>query len=68
VQITITSADGSDAGAAFDLSDPDNNLRLFRISAEIDYDDVSSFPATFMQGQTITAALVFRTGRVTLSN
>ena len=68
VEITITAAEGSDAGGNFDLSDPDNNLKLFRISAEVDYKNVSSFPATFMKGQTITASLVFRAGRVTLSN
>jgi hypothetical protein len=68
LEISITSVEGEDEGDTFDLSDPDNNLRLFRISAEIDYSDVSPFPATFMKGQTITASLVFRSGRVTLAN
>lgn len=61
--ITITSAEGSDAGDPFDLSDPDNTHRLFKIRIELPYEDVSSFPSTFMYGHTITAELTFRAVR-----
>mgnify|MGYP002626104234 CR=1 FL=1 len=60
--VTITSAEGSDEGQTFDLADPANKLRLFRITASIPFSAVSTFPSNFMNGQTITASLVFRTG------
>jgi len=68
ITVTITSAEGSDQGQTFDLNDPNNKLRLFRISADVLYSDVSSYPITFMKGHKVTAALVFRAGRVTLTN
>lgn len=67
-EVTITSAEGPDEGQPFDLADPDNNLRLFRISVAIDYDSVSTYPANFMGEQRLRASLVFRAGRVHLMN
>lgn len=67
-EVTITSAEGPDEGQPFDLADPENNLRLFRISVAIDYDNVSTYPANFMGGQRLRASLVFRAGRVHLMN
>ena len=66
VRVSITSAEASDYGQAFDLEDVNNKLRLFRISVEIDYDDVSAFPSSFMGGETIKASLVFRSGSAKL--
>lgn len=66
VTITITHADGEHAGETFDLSDPGNYLELFTISALVDYEDISTFPLEYMEGQQIEAKLVFRMGRVTL--
>lgn len=63
--ISITTADGS---APFDLSDPDNDLELFRISVNVPYsavDAVGTFTATYEQMQ---ASIVFRKGRTMLVN
>lgn len=68
IELSITSAEGADEGQNFDLADPDNQYRLFRIDASIPYDSVATFPSTFMGGQEITASLVFRSGRVSLIN
>jgi hypothetical protein len=66
VTISITSAEGENAGQAFILSDPDNKLRLFTIEATIPFESVSSFPVTFMQGQVIKATLTMRAGNTAL--
>lgn len=61
--IQITSAEGNDMGEEFDLTDPSNNYRLFKISIEIAYEEISTFPSTFMHGQTLTSELTFRAVR-----
>jgi hypothetical protein len=61
--IEIVSAEDGDAGESFDLTDPNNTYRLFRISIQIPYDDISTFPSTFMHGQTLTSQLTFRAVR-----
>lgn len=66
VTVTITHADGPNEGSTFDLQDPDNYLGLFRITASVEYEDISSFPIDYMAGETVHASLVFRMGRVTL--
>jgi hypothetical protein len=66
VTITITHADGESAGETFDLADPDNYLGLFTITALVNYEDISTFPLDYMEGQQVQAKLVFRMGRVSL--
>jgi Flp pilus assembly protein TadG len=66
VDITITRADGENAGEDFDLSDQANYLELFTIRALVDYEDISTFPLKYMAGQQVEAKLVFRKGRVSL--
>ncbi|MEW4528638.1 MAG: TadE/TadG family type IV pilus assembly protein [Maioricimonas sp. JB045] len=68
VTVTITHAEGSNAGSTFDLQDPDNYLALFKISASIPYSDVSTFPMNYMSGQSLNASLVFRMARTRLSS
>jgi len=68
VTISITSAEGGDEGQDFDLADPDNALRLFRISAEIPYSAVSTYPAMFMKDQIVTASLALRAGRAAMGD
>ncbi len=63
--ITITHAAGGSEGATFDLMDADNKLELFKLSADIEYSEISIFPFKFMTGQTLRSSLVFRMGRVT---
>lgn len=63
--ISITTADGS---STFDLSDPDNDLELFRISVSVPYtavDSVGTFSTSLEQMQ---ASIVFRKGRTILVN
>ncbi len=66
VAISMTFAEGANQGNLFDLADPDNMNELFQISASIDYSAVSSFPAHLMSGQTLTASIVLRAGRIQL--
>lgn len=68
VTVNITHADGPSAGAPFDLQNPDNYLKLFRITASVQYEEISSFPVDYMAGETLTASLVFRMGRVAMAN
>lgn len=58
--ITITHAEGSLAGTPFDLSDPQNSLKLYRIKVEAPYSAVSEnglFPTPF---EKVSASIVFR--------
>jgi Flp pilus assembly protein TadG len=66
VDVTITYADGENAGDDFDLSDNANYLKLFTITALVNYEDISTFPMDYMAGQQIEAKLVFRLGRVSM--
>jgi hypothetical protein len=64
--LEIVSEEGGDAGQPFDLSAPENHLRLFRINARLPYSAASTYPACFMQGQDVRASLVFRNGRISM--
>lgn len=64
VTVTITHAEGTNEGDEFDLEDTANYLQLFRITAEVLYSDLSSFPLERMNGKTVRASLSFRMGRV----
>lgn len=66
VTVTITHADGENAGTDFDLADGGNYLKLFTIRALVNYEDISTFPLDYMAGQQVEAKLVFRKGRVAL--
>ncbi|MBS0205990.1 MAG: pilus assembly protein [Planctomycetes bacterium] len=66
VTITITAADGASAGTAFDISDPANQLKMFKIHAVVPYSAISSvtfFPHT---NNTISASIVYRMGKNTM--
>ena len=64
--VTITEADSS---TEFDLSNPDNDLRLFRISVEVPYSAMNSI-GTFSTSsmEKFNASIVFRKGRNNLVN
>jgi hypothetical protein len=63
VDIAITHADGPLAGQPYDLQEHKHDLLLFRITAQVNYSDVSFFPLRIMDGRTVTSSLVFRQGR-----
>ena len=67
VTIAITHATGSKEGQTFDLEDSANYLELFRIDASIPYTAVSGVPLSFMEDRTLGATIVFRRGRVNMS-
>jgi len=66
LSITITSAEDSDFGEAFDLGDPDNEMRLFQIEATIAFEEISTFPLGFMNGHNVSGRIVMRAGRISL--
>jgi Flp pilus assembly protein TadG len=68
VEIAVVHAGEPNDGQAFDLSDPNNNLKLFRIEATVPYESVSTFPLEQMAGQDVSASMTFRKGRVSLAN
>lgn len=66
VTVTVTHAEGVNAGTTFDIADPDNYMQLFTITALVDYDNISNFPLDYMEGQQVEAKLTFRLGRIAL--
>ena len=68
ITITLTSADGNDVGQTFDLADPANERRLFKLEATIPFEQVSTFPHGLMNGRNINARIVMRAGRISLMN
>jgi len=63
--VTITHAEGN---GEFDLSDPDNNLELFRVEILLPYNAVSVFPNNFFDSRVLRESIVQRAGQSTLSN
>ncbi len=66
MDISITEADSD---LAFDLSNSDNDLRLFRISVSVPYSAMNSlgtFPTSSIQN--FNASIVFRKGKISLVN
>ena len=63
VTLTITHAEEPNEGQTFDLDNPDNYLGNFRISAAVDYSDVSFFPLRILENSTLTSSIVFRLGK-----
>ena len=66
VTLTLTYAEGANAGQPFDLDDLNNYLDYFRITASINYEDVSFSPLQIMQGQVLRTSLVFRLGKASI--
>uniref|UniRef100_A0A7C2JZA9 Pilus assembly protein n=1 Tax=Schlesneria paludicola TaxID=360056 RepID=A0A7C2JZA9_9PLAN len=58
--ITITEAEG---GGTFNLDDPANDLKLFRISASVPYSALSTASLLPAPVETLSASIVFRKGR-----
>lgn len=67
ITITITHADGANAGQPFDLSSAANDLKLFKLTASAPYSTVSTFPLKRLTNHIVTASLTFRKGRVSLA-
>lgn len=65
--VTITSADGDDSGDPFDLSDPDNQYRLFRIKVVYPSDLYGTTAFGFTVDGGLSQSMVFRAGRSQLT-
>jgi len=68
VTVTITHADGANAGSTFDLEDSNNDQGHFKVEASVLYDNVSIFPLHTVAGTTLRSAIVLRKGRSALSD
>lgn len=66
VTITIVHADGDQAGQLFDLEDPNNYLKYFKVAATVPYSDVGLLPS-ILKNRTLVASVVFRLGRSSLT-
>ena len=63
VTVSITHAEGAQAGATFDLSDPDNDLQLFRVRVEVPYTVACAVKFIPHSNAKLTASVVLRKGR-----
>ncbi len=61
VTIEITDVE---TGGTFDLAATANYMRMFRISASVPYDQISSTPISYFRGAVIQAQMVYRRGQV----
>jgi hypothetical protein len=66
-QVTVEIKDFENPTQDFDLDDPANDLKLFEVKVSVDWSDVSMMPGGAGQDSVMTASVVFRNGRATLS-
>jgi hypothetical protein len=52
----------------FDLDDPENDLKLFEVSITVDWSSMAVTPVASGDDHPMTARVVFRNGRATISN
>jgi hypothetical protein len=65
--ITVEVNDFENPEAEFDLDDPANDLRLFEVSISVDWSSVSLTPVPAGSDHPLTAGVIFRNGRATIS-
>lgn len=65
--ISVEIKDFENPDQDFDLDDPTNDLKLFEVEISVDWSDVSLTPVTAGGDHTMTANVVFRNGRATIS-
>lgn len=63
LDFSIVHAEGPNEGQPFDLSDPDNELKLAKIEVSLPYSQISVFPVRYMGGTNLSARLVLRAGQ-----
>jgi hypothetical protein len=66
--IEVTVRDHEDPEQEFDLDDPENDLKLFEVSISVDWSSVSLTPVSTSNDHALTAKVVFRNGRATISD
>jgi len=60
--VSVIHADGDDEGENFDLTDPDNNLKLIKIELSLPYSQISLWPNRYLGGSNVNARLIMRAG------
>jgi Flp pilus assembly protein TadG len=66
--ISVAVKDADNPSLDFDIDDPANDLRLFEVQIAVDYSAVSMLPVSADQDYALAAKVVFRNGRVQLSD
>jgi hypothetical protein len=66
--VTVEIKDFENPTDDFDLDDPLNDLKLFEVKVSVDWSDVSLTTVGGGQDSAMTASVVFRNGRATISN
>jgi len=66
--VTVSVKDHANPTTDFDIDDPNNDLKLFEVHVAVDYSAVSYTPVDSDSDYAMTAKVVFRNGRATLSD
>ena len=66
--ITVAVKDFENPEEDFDLDDPANDLKLFEVQITVDWSSVSLTPVAAGDDHPLSARVVFRNGRATISN
>ncbi len=65
--IQVDILDHVDPGQTFDIDDPANDLKLFRVEISVPFSSVSYSPVSTVNDYNLTGSITFRNGRATLS-
>jgi hypothetical protein len=66
--IEVTVRDHENPEQDFDLDDPENDLKLFEVNITVDWSSVSLTPVSTSNDHPLSANVVFRNGRATISD
>lgn len=66
--VTVAVKDHEDPSQEFNIDDPANDLKLFEVHVSVDYSAVSYTPVSGDSDYQMSAVVVFRNGRATLSD
>jgi hypothetical protein len=66
--INVTVKDFENPTQDFDLDDPENDLKLFEVKIEVDWSSMSLTPVDTGSDHPLSAKVVFRNGRATISD
>ena len=65
--LTVTVKDHTNPSADFNLDDPNNDMKLFDVTVAVNYSKVSLQPVSANSDYLLSAKVVFRNGRATIS-
>jgi hypothetical protein len=67
-EISVDVKDHENPEEDFDIDDPENDLKLFEVTVSVDWSAVSLTPVSAGNDYPLTATVVFRNGRATISD